>query len=166
MGNVSFKATIDPTSVGAALMNARLVDLRPAWTEIAAILAEDQRRTFDTRGGNIGERWEPPSAATLARKGRAKGSAQLVLSGEVLAQVSSPSAGLRRASRTFMSFGTNIRHGIVQHFGSKARNIPARPFMRISDSAARSIDAIIRRAVDAEVERTSQKIAGLTRRGA
>lgn len=157
----AFEWSVDPTSIGLALQRARLVDLRPAWREVANVIASDQRSTFASRGGNIGETWPALSAEAMARKARSSGgSADLVLNGELLAQVGSATAGVRSATATFLKFGSNLKHGAVQHYGSPARGIPARPFMRLSDGAQAQIKAIIARAVEAEVARLAALIQG------
>lgn len=105
-------------------------DLRPAWRKLVPILAEMVRGNIEGKGSPIGVSWAPLSPHTKARKARlGQGRAALVQTGRLLATVSKASKGRRSLGRSRVKFGPREKYAFVQHFGSKSKNIPARPYL-------------------------------------
>lgn len=105
-------------------------DLRPAWRKLVPILAEMVRGNIEGRGSPIGVSWPALNPQTVARKARlGKGRATLVQTGKLLSTVSKASKGRRSLGRSRVKFGPRDKYAFVQHFGSKSKNIPARPYL-------------------------------------
>jgi len=120
-------------------------DLTPALQDIGEYLASATRKRFAEGKGPNGAPWEPLSAKTIARKGHAK-----PLIGET---------GLLRKIRYQLEgpdtvvVGTGAEYGATHQFGAKKGrfgktrqgrpipwgDIPARPFLGVSDEDAQNI---------------------------
>lgn len=150
---IAFHVDPSPKQIARELgsLSRSFSDWKPAWRALLPILADEMRATLEGEGVPIGARWPELDPETLKRRTRAgiRGQGRMALqsTGRLLATVSSPSAGLRRMTGTQLRFGPNERYQFVQHFGSKRRGIPARPFIGWTPRGERAaIDAMDQRA--------------------
>ncbi len=166
---LEIKVEMDDRAVRSALQ--RLIkagaDLKPAFAEIGEYLDLATRERFDREEAPDGTSWEPLSEATLRRKmlkgvKRGKGKKRRRLTTRAgntkagaikrLAQASIlvESGDLRdtlryHATADSLEFGTDRKYGATHQFGDdEDRNIPARPYLGLSDADRAEIVAILR----------------------
>ncbi|RMG51176.1 MAG: phage virion morphogenesis protein, partial [Gammaproteobacteria bacterium] len=165
--SLKLQITVDDRSIRAAL--ERLVkasgDLRPVFAEIGEYLDLATRERFDREQAPDGTPWEPLSDATLRRKmlkgvkrGRKRrrltardgstraGAIQRLAQASILVESGALRDTLRyRASADSLEFGTDRKYGATHQFGDEKRNIPARPFLGLSDADRAEIVAALER---------------------
>lgn len=123
---------IDDAAVLAAL--DRLIAAgerpRPALSEIGESLLQSTRKRFSDQVSPDGQPWAPLSPAYAKRKAKKGGRSRdliLVLNG-YLAELNAYQLGDDE-----VAIGTNRIYGAVHQFGWPERNIPARPFLGVSE---------------------------------
>lgn len=160
MAGASFQVEIDDAAARAAL--ARLVelgaDLTPAMDEIGGMLETSTQMRFERGESPSGEPW-PPSIRAIAEHGKT-----LIDSARLMQSIT------HQAARDRVRVGTNVIYAAVQQKGAvissqggylkfrigdrwvqkRQVEIPARPFLGVSEDDRREIVAILReRLVDA-----------------
>ena len=145
-------------------------DLRPALMEIGEYLDLATRQRFDRERAPDGTRWAPLSDATLRRKmlkgikrGRGRkrrrlttrsgntkiGAIEALARASILVETGALRDTLRyRITATSVKFGTDRKYGATHQFGDPKRNIPARPFIGLSDDDREAILDILRAHLD------------------
>lgn len=140
--------TVDDTQIKQALHNLLAVtsDLSPALKAIGELLVESTQQRFSSGTGPDGQPWQANSAVTIKRKGR---NTPLVDSGTLMQQIHAHVIG------NSLEVSSSMEYAAMQQFGgTKAEfpslwsDIPARPFMGISNSDEDAILAEIRRHVE------------------
>lgn len=137
MAGVRIKIDFDSTLVSSALARAMEVlgDVQPLMADIGEQLLISHRQRFAQQLSPTGESWAPLSARYQARKKRNKNRI-LTLDGFLGGTLSyAPSAD-------GLLFGTGLKYGAVHQFGFPARELPARPWLGVSDADAVEIVAI------------------------
>jgi phage virion morphogenesis protein len=140
----------DDREIRKALQNLQQAagNLAPALKEIGEVLVESTKQRFASGAGPDGERWDKNSDVTIARKGRNK-----PLIGETLAL----SAGIdyQLIGDDAVAIGSPMEYAAMQQFGGTESefphlwgDIPARPFLGISDDDRENILEIIREHVE------------------
>ncbi|HID48327.1 MAG TPA: phage virion morphogenesis protein [Chromatiales bacterium] len=143
---------IDDRGIQAALrrLQRQAGDLTPAMRDIGEYLVQSTKERFAEGRAPDGASWAPNRPATLARK---KGSRPLIgeskrLSGEIF----------HRPGRDGVEVGSALEYAAVHQFGAKKGkfgktqkgrpipwgDIPARPFLGLSDADRDEIVAILR----------------------
>lgn len=138
----------------------RVGNPRPALKEIGEDLAESTTRRFETSTAPDGSRWEENSDVTLmeylgSRKGSfrkdggltSKGAARLGAKKPLIGETKSLSSQIHyKVLADGVEVGSQMEYAAMQHFGGKKSafphlwgDIPARPFVGISDDDAASI---------------------------
>jgi len=166
--SLNIQIAIDDRAIRAAL--GRLIkagaDLKPAFAEIGEYLDLATRQRFDREQAPDGSPWEPLSETTLRRKmlkgvkrGRGQKRRRLTTragntkAGAITrlahASILVESGDLRdtlryHATADSLEFGTDRKYGATHQFGDKKRNIPARPFLGLSDADRAEIVSILR----------------------
>lgn len=139
MAGAKFGIEVEDRDVAAAF--DRLLeaggDLEPAFRDIGELLLISHRERFRTQESPDGVPWTPLSPKYQARKRRNRGKI-LVLEGWLSGRMSY-AAGPDR-----LVFGTPMIYGATHQFGDPARNIPARPFLGISEGDREGIFDILR----------------------
>ena len=134
--NIGIEVRVDDREIRRALQ--RLVDagqdLRPAFREIGEYLDLATRERFDRAQAPDGTRWAPLKPRTLKRKQRRKRPLDILVD----------SGDLRDLMRYHVTadrleFGTDRKYGATHQFGDPRRNIPARPFLGLSDDDRREV---------------------------
>lgn len=155
--------TLDDRAVLAALndLSARVADVSPALREIGEELLPEWKARFDTTTGPDGQRWAPNSQTTILNylAGRAgsfgRKTGKLTSKGAGYAMAKKPLTrdGFLRDTLNYQIDGQSLligspqKYAAVQQFGAQARefgrapwgDIPARPFLGVSESDRRGI---------------------------
>lgn len=109
------------------------------WSTVAMILKAETLRLFQNECGPDGRAWKPLSAKTILarRKGKRKNLGTKILqdSGRLRGSIS------ERYGAGWAEIGTTVKYAPVHQYGSKKRNIPARPFIGLSQVMADRIQA-------------------------
>lgn len=160
----SFKAALDtqPLIDRLAQISSQIDDLSPAMLAIGEALTESTKQRFTTSTGPDGKAWKQNAPATLGqihqriarsgKKGSQKRAALAVSNKKPLID-----SGLLQDTISYqlindgngVEIGTNRFSGewaggaAVHQFGSKDGNIPARPFLGISDSDSSDVLKIL-----------------------
>ncbi|MCO6441341.1 MAG: phage virion morphogenesis protein [Nitrococcus mobilis] len=115
----------------------RAADLRPAFEDIGEALLNSTRDRFETQQAPDGSPWAPLSPRYQARKRRNRDKI-LVLDGYLM--------GLLRyqASDDELRVGTDRIYGATHQFGDPRRNIPARPFLGLSEEDRSMVLEVLR----------------------
>lgn len=122
----------------------------PALLAIADELVKSTKMRFQTSTAPDGTRWVPNKPSTLKRK---KGDKPLIGKTHLLAQQISPAVGM-----DWLAVGSSMKYAAMQQFGGKKSrfphlwgDIPARPFLGISDADEKmivnTVDEYLRRAI-------------------
>ena len=131
---------------------AAVGDLRPALREIGEVLVRSTKQRFHDERDPDGQRWEPNADATLRaylrrRQGRALRGKKILTGRGTLAD----SIAYRLEGQTAVAVGTPRDYGAMHQFGGTRAdhphlwgNIPARPYLGISDEDRADISAILR----------------------
>lgn len=143
MAGVSFDAQLDLSEAQAKLARLSTSDLDAVTYEIGALI-EDQtkRRIADEKTAPDGMPWAPWSdayARSLKRRNRITPRSLLVGENNLLTSIQNYTTG--EAARV----GTNLIYGAIHQFGGEAvgKNIPARPYLGISDDNAAEITDLV-----------------------
>lgn len=157
-------------------MAGRCDDLRPALSDIGELLAESAKRRFATATAPDGRRWAPNKPSTMRRYltrfsgSQRKRGGGLTKRGAARAAAKKPLTGETKALRTTIAYTAEARkvtihspmeYAAVQQFGAKKGafgrtrkgapipwgDIPARPFLGISDDDRDGVLRIVRRYV-------------------
>lgn len=167
---------IDVLDAEAQAMFVRLrtfaTDMRPLMQDIGEHLAETTKQRFATSTAPDGSRWAPNAQSTYVNllgkfKGASGKDGRLNKSGSARAMGKKPLIGETRSLSTtinyragsdFAEIGSPMIYAAVQQFGAAGRSftggktpwadIPARPFLGISDADAKAIKAKTVRALD------------------
>ncbi len=128
MAGARITIDIDDREVLAVLdqLLARLDDPTPALRDIGEALLNSHHRRFEEQVAPDGTPWAPLSPAYQAKKKKNKDKILVLdgyLSGLLTYQVSSDG----------LELGTNRIYGATHQFGAPQRNIPARPFLGLSE---------------------------------
>lgn len=131
MQGVQLTATIDDGGALAALkeLEARLVDMKPAFDEIGQALQTSTHQRFEDAAGPDGRAWPDLSEATKAARGA---DAKPLLARRHLYDSINWRAGMRE-----VAVGSNRKYARIQQLGGEAgrglkTKIPARPYLGIS----------------------------------
>lgn len=137
MAGVKIKIDFDRTLVSSALDRAMqlLGDVRPIMADIGEALDISHRQRFRDQVSPAGVPWAPLSPAYAKRKTNQKAGV-LTLSGDLGNKL------IPQPSSTGLLFGTDRKYGAPHQFGYPVRNIPARPWLGVSDADAKEIVAI------------------------
>lgn len=116
-------------------------DISPALKEIGEVLVESTKQRFVSGEGPDGQAWAENSPVTIDRKGRNK---PLIDEGTLAEQLSYAVTGNQ------LEVGSSMEYAAMQQFGGTKSefphlwgDIPARPFLGISESDAEEILAIV-----------------------
>lgn len=133
---------------GLARLHAAMSDMSPVMQEIGELLVTSTKDRFKAGTAPSGAKWAAKSPATiaayLARKERADTRPLFGPSGDLSSQIFSDAGSDR------VEWGSNMIYAAMMHFGgSKSAyphlwgDIPARPFLGISDDDETGIKATI-----------------------
>lgn len=116
-------------------------DLSPALEEIGDVLIESTKQRFNSGEGPDGQPWAENSPVTIDRKGRNQ---PLIDEGTLAEQLSYAVTGNQ------LEVGSSMEYAAMQQFGGTKSefphlwgDIPARPFLGISEADAAEILAIV-----------------------
>lgn len=116
-------------------------DISPALKEIGEVLVESTKQRFNSGEGPDGQAWAENSAVTIDRKGRNK---PLIDEGTLAEQLRYEVIGNQ------LEVGSSMEYAAMQQFGGTKSefphlwgDIPARPFLGISEADAAEILAIV-----------------------
>lgn len=108
-------------------------DTRGLMRQIAALMEDSTETNFEVQGRPA---WQKLKAATIAnRLKRGKAGKILQVSGKLANSINS------RYTNRQAVVGTNLIYSRVHQYGYKAKKIPARPYLKLTD---RDIDQIIK----------------------
>lgn len=146
-------------------LSARMDDMTPVMADIGEHLAETTKRRFDTSTGPDGKRWAPNSEVTILQylgvyKGSYKKDGKLSAKGASRSAAKKPLIGDTRSlmsdifyklvGTSSVEIGSTMEYAAMQHFGGNISqfpnlwgNIPARPFLGVSDADERAILDIV-----------------------
>jgi phage virion morphogenesis protein len=145
-------------------------NLKPAFQDIGEYLLISHRERFDKEQAPDGTPWEPLADSTLRRKmlkgvrrgkgqkrktlttsqGTKAGAINALARGKIMVERGDLRDLLRyQASGAGLQLGTDRIYGATHQFGDPARNIPARPFLGLSDQDQVEIMAILERHLQA-----------------
>lgn len=111
-------------------------DLTPLMEDIGTILMRSSEERFTTKLSPDGEYWENLMPSTVARKG----------DDNILVDSGRLSEIIYHAYQDRVEVGTPETYGVYHQFGAKKRNgedMPARPFLGLSDDDKQDIYAMI-----------------------
>lgn len=128
MAGVSIKVKVDDRKVVQAITRLLKVtnDLTPAWRDIGEYLLNAHRQRISLQQDPDGNPWTPLSEQYQKRKKKNKDK-MLVLEGDLFRQFS------YEVSPNQLEFMNNTIQAATHQFGDPSRNIPARPFMGLSE---------------------------------
>jgi phage virion morphogenesis protein len=130
--------TVDARRVEAALakLAAAATDVRPALVEIGNSLIQSHHRRFDQQVDAQGRRWAPLSPRYYRYKKKNKD--------RILVLDSFLRDFLHyQAEQDRLDFGASQLYAATHQFGDPSRNIPARPYLGISNDDEREIVEIL-----------------------
>ena len=119
----------------------RLDDPTPVFERIGARLVESTEARFDAFEGPDGRPW-PPLAEKTRRYKRKHKERPLTLEGDLRGSFSA------EADRAGLVVGSDRPYAATHQFGRAESNIPARPFLGLSDADLALIDDILREYLD------------------
>lgn len=123
----------------------RAQNIAPARDEIARILAEDNRRNFESEGaaGSYG-RWKPLSPAYARWKQRHyPGRKILVRTGKLSESLTRVPMGIQDATRDRITLGTDIYY--AQYHQTGGRRLPRRPPIALTEQVKRDMVKVLER---------------------
>ena len=172
MAGATLTVSLDKLAVERHLqaLQRRLGSLRDVFDEIGSSLVTSTNKRFEDQAGPDGAAWEPHTATTLLLRaqGGVTGKRQvfrkdggltkraertinaakiLILSGALQKSIT------HRPSATQVQVGTNRVYAAIHQFGGRAGRgktveIPARPYLGLSDADRNSILVIVTRALE------------------
>ena len=119
----------------------RLDDPTPVFERIGARLVESTEARFDALKGPDGRSWPPLAEKTRRYKRRHK-DRPLTLEGDLRGSFSA------EADRSGLVVGSDRPYAAAHQFGRAESNIPARPFLGLSDADVALIDDILHEYLD------------------
>lgn len=146
---MTISITWDDREVTRALQKlaANTNNLSPAFREIGELLVESTKERFSAGKGPNDQPWAKNAPTTLARKGR---NLPLIDSGTLMEQIHYALIG-----NDTLEVGSSMEYAAMQQFGGKKSDflylwgdIPARPFLGISDQDEAGILAILREHIE------------------
>lgn len=149
-------------------LRASLTNLRPLMQDIGEHLTETTKQRFQTSTAPDGSPWAPNAQSTYVQlagkfggKGRInkRGAARLASKKPLIGETRALSTTINyRASGDFVEIGSPMKYAAVQQFGADKHSfsggktpwadIPARPFLGLSDADRRAIGEKVRRELD------------------
>lgn len=130
-GDYRVKFVVDPSPLAMAKviggLGKEFSDWRPAWRRLVPHLAAGIRQNIDSRGSTLSRPWpatHPRYAQRKARRGF--GRIDLVLSGKLVAEATSPNSVVSMTPRR-VSFGTQLPYARAVQFGKGKKS--GRSFM-------------------------------------
>lgn len=138
MSGSSIDIVVDDKEVNEYLqkLQEKMGDLKVPLADIGEYLLLSHEERWDKQVSPDGEAWLPLSAGYLARKPQNKDKI-LVLYGH-LRQLQ------YQATSNSLTLGTDKVYAATQQFGDPSRNIPARPFLGISQGDEENIIGILK----------------------
>ena len=133
-------------------LSGRLTDMRPAMLEISGIMSDASERAFQTESNPAtGEPWAELSPFTVALRGSAHPILQV--SGQLAASIQADYGS------DFAQVGTNKNYAELHQFGGvtgpdailPGRNVPARPFLGLSDEDETDILEVLAHYIDQSI---------------
>ncbi len=114
---------------GLRALETKLGDLRPVFRDIGEALLNSTRERFNTQTDPDGRRWADYAPLSEAYKKRKKKHPDLILTlnGYLRGTLN------YRATRDELRVGTPMIYGAAHQFGRPEINLPARPFLGLSD---------------------------------
>lgn len=112
-------------------------DLTPAFSDIGEYLLNSHRQRFADQQAPDGTSWQPLSPKYQARKKKNRDKI-LVFEGWLVGRLGYD------ARPDELVFGTPMIYGATHHFGDPGRNIPARPFLGLSNDDRGGVLDILR----------------------
>lgn len=116
----------------------RKADMRKPLAASMKLAVRDTKKRFNDEQSPTGEKWAPLKPVTVAarRKGKRKQRSPKILQNIGTLRQSIRSNGhqmnIYNIEKHKATFGTKIPYGPVNQYGSRSRNIPARPFIGFS----------------------------------
>lgn len=143
MAGAYIEITAEDLGVLEALnrLQGQVGDLTSVFNDIGEYLLISERARFDAQEAPDGTPWAPLSPKYQRRKAKNKDRI-LVLDGylrDLMRYQSSPEA---------LEFGTDRIYGAAHQFGRPEINLPARPFLGLSDADEREVLEIIKDQLD------------------
>lgn len=134
MAGATIKVEVDDAKVQQALARvARIAsDARPLFTEIGSALEASTRERFELGKGPDGNAWEGLQPATRRRKRNPR---ILVERGDLLNSIA-----FEAGSDFVQIVAGPTQYAATHQFGRPEVNIPARPYLGLSDDDLREID--------------------------
>jgi phage gpG-like protein len=107
-------------------------DARPAFELMVRVMRQSEQAVFDTEGGAIGRHW--PAAAEPDRK---QDSRLLVATGALMRSLTGQTGDSNvQITAKRLTYGTTVPYGRFHEYGGR---VPARPFIGLSQTAARDL---------------------------
>lgn len=138
--SIDFRVSFDERPALQSLSNlaALTSNMEPVLRDIGEYLDLSHRLRWDREESPGGKPWAPLNPATLSRKARnGRNRGILVERGNLRDLLSYQISG------ESLFYGTNQVYGSAQHFGRPEINLPARPWLGISDDDERAIEDIL-----------------------
>ena len=118
----------------------KLEDLTEYWDSVGKYMEKKTiQERFEKEQAPDGTKWQPLSPARVKQrlKKHKKGDFKIL----------SDTGELRRihyeAGKDYMQIGTNVKYAKVHQYGSKKKNIPARPFLGVNEYELRHIKGML-----------------------
>ena len=131
---------------------AALRDLKPLWRDVGEYMVKSTVKRFDSEQAPDGTPWKPLSAARIAqrRKRHAKGKNKK-RAGQM--KILNDTGRQRRSVRYLATkdravVGTRLKYAATHQFGDAGRNIPARPFLGVTEADLAAVRRMMRKHVE------------------
>ena len=118
----------------------KLEDLTDYWDSVGKYMEKKTiQERFEKEQAPDGTKWKPLSPARIKQrlKRHKRGNMKIL----------SDTGELRRihyeAGKNYVQIGTNVKYAKVHQFGSKKKNIPARPFLGVNEYELRHIKGML-----------------------
>jgi len=138
MAGSRFEVDFDASGAAKALNRAinALDNPKPLYRDIGEYLLRSHDQRWDAAQAADGAPWAPLKPATLKAKARSKPNAGPLVLDEHLRRL------VTNSSCSGVEIGTPLVYGATHQFGDDDRNIPARPFLGLSDADRDEIEAL------------------------
>ena len=130
----------DNVTGGLRALSDRVNDMQTVFADIGEYLLLSHSERWARQESPEGRGWKELDRDYLQskRKRESRGRNKILVLNEYLRE------GLRyQASNTTLEFGTDSEYGRTHHQGDDSRNIPARPWLGVSDEDNQEISAIL-----------------------
>lgn len=148
---VSFSASANLPIAILSMLAMRVANPDPALDEIGAMLVTETQHRFEEEKDPDGHKWDRLAAATIAVRGSGA---------KILRHRANLYDSVTHAvdSRVDVRVGTNKKYARIHQFGGPAGlghsvEIPARPYLGISDEGAKEVEAILRDHIASAVDK-------------